>query len=83
MVVTILNNGKLVKQQTLVTENSKKFLVGKNVGDLTDYTDSSSSFGVTQKKAPTIEYDPEKDWTETFWFKDFSVAKKKSFLKKK
>ena len=55
MVVTILNNGKLVKQQTLVTENSKKFLVGKNVGDLTDYTDNSSSFGVTQKKAPTIK----------------------------
>ena len=83
MVVTVLNNGKLVKQQTLVTENSKIFLDGKNVGDLTDYTSSNSSFGVTQKKAPVIEYDPDKDWTETFWFKDFSVEKKKNFLKKK
>lgn len=83
MVVTILNNGKLVKQQTLVTEKSKDFFDNKNVGDLTDYTSSSSSFGVTQKKAPIIEYNPDKDWTEAFWFKDFSVEKKKSFLKKK
>jgi len=72
-VVIIENNGRLMKPQSFNEET----------GELTEWVDNPYMVGSTQEEKPFQEdLASSNDWTEEYWFDDYSAEKKAELIKK-